>query len=239
VPIYGVPQTFGNHTIIAASEAPLHTEFATALVTHSPPAMRERLEEVYGDPPRLLASFDLFVVHELVHLYCEQRPGRPAPLWATELLCSLGLVGYLHEEEPGQLATLLTAAEAAAHLPSSALAVTALVDMEQSFDGGQLTFGWYIQRLTAMADEIWRADGPMAYRGLYDLLHPGQAAASTAAVTLADIEALSPSLRQAIAAWPATSRSQAPPPRSPAASPSDARRPSRPEPHEADRSRPR
>jgi hypothetical protein len=74
VPIYGVPQTWGDHTIIGAGEAPLFAEVSADLLAHAPPALADGLRETYRDPPVLVGCFDQFLPHELVHLFCEQAP---------------------------------------------------------------------------------------------------------------------------------------------------------------------
>ena len=46
--------------------------------------------------------------------------------------------------------------DAATHIPVSTLAAHALDDMERSFEAGNVNFGWYILRLTALADTLGR-----------------------------------------------------------------------------------
>jgi hypothetical protein len=197
VPIYGVPQTWGDHTIVAAGEAPLFSEVSADLLAHAPPAVGDRLRTVYGDPPVLVGFFDQYLPHELVHLFCEQVPVAPAPLWVVELFCNLGMVGYLADCEPGALELLRTAADASAHIPVSEHPVHELDDMERSFEAGQLAFGWYVLRLTELADRLWHDAGSGLYRAFYDRLRQAQEP-----IVRTDIEALHPAVAPALALWP-------------------------------------
>lgn len=198
VPIYGVPQTWGDHTIVAAGDSPLFAEVSADLLAHAPPALADRLRDTYGDPPVLLGYFDQFLPHELVHLFCEQVPVAPAPLWIVELFCNLGMVGYLATCEPDALPLLRAATDASAHIPISERPVHDLDDMERSFDAGQLAFGWYILRLTALADRLWHDAGARLYRAFYDRLRHADEPFDRA-----DLEALDPTVAPALAAWPA------------------------------------
>lgn len=197
VPIYGVPQTWGDHTILAADDAPLFRELSADLLAHAPPAEADRLRDTYGDPPVLVGYFDQFLPHELVHLFCEQASVAPAPLWIVELFCNLGMVGYLATNEPGSLPLLRTATDASAHIPISERPVHDLDDMERSFEAGQLAFGWYILRLTALADRLWHEADAGLYRSFYDRLRQADEP-----VNRADLEALDPTVGPALAAWP-------------------------------------
>jgi hypothetical protein len=145
----------------------------------------------------LLPFFDQFLVHELVHLFCEQVELREAPLWVVELFCNLGMVGYLVECEPASLPLLRAAVEASAQLPVSDLAVTALDRMEEAFEAGPLDFGWYIMRLTALADRLWSAAGPAVYPAMYDMLRR-----LGGPLGVADVEALSPAVAPLLGEWP-------------------------------------
>ena len=197
VPIYGVPQTWVDHTIIAAGEAPLFAEVSADLLAHAPPALSDRLRNTYGDPPVLVGYFDQYLPHELVHLFCEQVPVAPAPLWIVELFCNLGMVGYLAECEPGTLPLLRAAADASADIPISERPIRDLADMERSFDTGQLAFGWYILRLTALADRLWHTAGRGFYRAVYDRLLQADEP-----IVVSDLEALDPAVGPALGAWP-------------------------------------
>jgi hypothetical protein len=197
VPIYGVPQTWGDHTIVAAGEAPLFAEVSADLLAHAPPELADRLRDIYGDPPVLVGFFDQYLPHELVHLFCEQEPVAPAPLWVVELFCNLGMVGYLAACEPSALPLLRAATDASAHIPISERPVHDLEDMERSFEAGQLAFGWYILRLTALADRLWHEAGGGLYRALYDRLRQADDP-----VVGTDLEALDPAVGPALAAWP-------------------------------------
>jgi hypothetical protein len=185
------------HTIVAAGEAPLFAQVSAHLLAHVPPAPADTLRDTYGDPPLLVGFFDQFLPHELVHLFCEQVPVAPAPLWIVELFCNLGMVGYLAECEPDALQLLRAAADASAHIPLSEHPIHALDDMERSFDAGQLAFGWYILRLTSLADRLWHDAGGEFYRALYDRLRQVHEP-----VVGSDLAALDPAVRPALAAWP-------------------------------------
>lgn len=197
VPIYGIPQTWVDHTIIAAGDAPLFAEVGADLLAHAPPALSERLRDTYGDPPVLVGYFDQYLPHELVHLFCEQVPVAPAPLWIVELFCNLGMVGYLAECEPGSLPLLRAATDASAYIPLSERPIHDLADMEQSFDAGQLAFGWYILRLTALADRLWHTAGRGLYRAIYDRLLQADVP-----VVVSDLIQLDREVGPAIDAWP-------------------------------------
>ena len=197
VPIYGLPQTWVDHTIIAAGDTPLFAEVAADLLAHAPPAMSDRLRETYGDPPILIGYFDQYLAHELVHLFCEQVPVAPAPLWIIELFCNLGMVGYLAECDPGALPLLRAAADASVHIPLRERPINDLADMERSFDGGQLAFGWYILRLTVLADRLWHSAGRGLYRAMYDRLLQADEP-----FDISDLEALHPAVEPAVGAWP-------------------------------------
>jgi hypothetical protein len=185
VPIYGVPQTFGERTIMAADLAPLHRDLA---------------ELIAVPPDDVLPFFDAFVAHEVVHLFGEQEGQREAPLWAVELWCNLGMVGYLRDADPDGLDAIRAEAAAMAAVPLSTFAGTALADMERSVEAGPLDFGWYVVSLTRMADDLWDAAGPELYPALYDLLRPD--AGDHAPVTAEDLVALSPAVAVAMERWP-------------------------------------
>ncbi|MBX7070853.1 MAG: hypothetical protein K1X38_15825, partial [Microthrixaceae bacterium] len=72
-----------------------------------------------------------------------------------------------------------------------------LDDMERSFEAGQLAFGWYILRLTALADRLWHEADAGLYRSFYDRLRQADEH-----VNRADLEALDPTVGPALAAWP-------------------------------------
>jgi hypothetical protein len=124
-------------------------------------------------------------------------PVAPAPLWIVELFCNLGMVGYLAAREPGALPLLRAVADASAHIPISERPVHDLDDMERSFDAGQLAFGWYILRLTALADRLWHDAGEGLYRALYDRLRQGDGP-----VVRTHLEVLDPAVGPALADWP-------------------------------------
>jgi len=197
VPAYGVPQTWGDHTIVAADDGPLSRELAAAFLEGSPPGVREALHREFGDPVSLLRFFDHNLIHELVHLFCEQTSMRPAPLWVVELLCNLGMVGYLVERDPDGLRSLRVGTAASAYLPDRYVVCRALDEMERSFDASSLNFGWYIMRLTALADDLWVAAGPALYPAWYELLR-----GDGPPVTVDDVVALHPAVGPALARWP-------------------------------------
>ncbi|MGQ0575196.1 MAG: hypothetical protein ACT4RN_13460 [Pseudonocardia sp.] len=203
VPIYGVPQTWHDHTIVAADNAPLFDELARALMASTPAPVRQRLVDRFGDPPCLLEFFDQFLYHELVHLFCEQVPVREAPMWVTELLCNLGMVGYLSVDEPDALPVMRDVVAASVHVAPDSLTCTALDDMHLAFDAGPLNVGWYILRLTSLADHLWHTAGPQLYPAMYRLLRaPAPDGAAPGPVTQDDVAALSPAVRAALARWP-------------------------------------
>lgn len=145
----------------------------------------------------LVGFFDQYLPYELVHLFCEQVPVAPAPLWIVELFCNLGMVGYLADCEPGALPLLRAAADASAHIPISKRPVHDLDDMERSFDAGQVAFGWYILRLTGAGGPALARRGWGLYRALYERLRQADEP-----VVGTDLEALDPAVGPALAAWP-------------------------------------
>jgi hypothetical protein len=107
------------------------------------------------------------------------------------------MVGYLAACEPSALPLLRAAADASAHIPISERPVHDLDDMERSFDAGQLAFGWYILRLTALADRLWHEACGGLYRALYERLRQADEP-----VVRTDLEALDPAVGPALATWP-------------------------------------
>ena len=203
VPVYGVPQTWGDHTIVAAGRAPLFDEVAALLMGTSRHDDQQSMTAAYGDPPDLRAFFDLQVVHELAHLFGEQVELRPAPLWVDELRCNLAMAGYVAEKLPGALPRLRAAARASASVPLDRLGETALDRMAASLDAGQLNFGWYQLRLTDLADRLWHAGEVDLDVALYDVLRVAEGR-EPMPVQLDEIVALSSMLSQAVERWPAT-----------------------------------
>lgn len=202
VPVYGVPQTWGDHTIVAAGRAPLFDDMAAFLMGESPEAGQREMAAAYGDPPDLSPYFDLQVVHELAHLFGEQIALRPAPLWVDELRCNLAMAGFVAEKRPDALPQLRAAARASAHVSLDQLGETALHRMGESFDAGQRNFGWYQLRLTDLADRLWHAGEAELDVALYELLRaPGPGEPAT--VQLDEIVAVSPALAEAVEGWPA------------------------------------
>jgi hypothetical protein len=204
VPVYGVPQTWGDHTIVAAGRAPLFDELAGFLTSPGVGgAPHEGLAAAYGDPPDLTAFFDLQVVHELAHLFGEQATLRPAPLWVDELRCNLAMVGFVAERRPELLPVLRAAPRASAGVPLDRVAETALERMEAAAGAGPLDFGWYQLRLTDLAVHLWQTGEVGLDVALYRLLRAEAGVEQPTAVTLDEVRALSPALSAAVDRWPA------------------------------------
>jgi hypothetical protein len=206
VPVYGVPQTWGDHTIVAAGRAPLYDELAAFLTSPGVGGAPQEELAVYGDPPDLTAFFDLQVVHELAHLFGEQATLRSAPLWVDELRCNLAMVGFAAEERPELLPVLRAAPRVSAGVPLDRVAETALERMEVAAGAGPLDFGWYQLRLTDLAVHLWQAGEVDLDVALYRLLRAGDSG-EPPPVALDEVRALSPALSAAVDRWPAVSPS--------------------------------
>jgi hypothetical protein len=170
VPIYGVPQTFGDHVILPAEEAALHHEVLDALQPYLTEATRAGLLDAYGDPPRLISFLDFLAVHELTHLFHDQADCDYSSMWVAEFHAHLGAAGYFFEFEPDRLPGFSAFAACALEMPGTDLAVHTLDDMEQSFESGYVNHAWYQLRLGHAALGMWEKGGAELFRNLFDVL---------------------------------------------------------------------
>jgi len=106
-----------------------------------------------------------------VHLFCEQVPVAPAPLWIVELFCSLGMVGYLADCEPGALPLLRAATDASAHIPMSEHPIHDLDDIDVELpDGDYATVAGlvleHLGRIPSVGDRVTITDWQIEVRSM-------------------------------------------------------------------------
>jgi hypothetical protein len=198
VPMYGMPQTWGDLVVIPAGPSPLVDEQYAAFAPYVTARTTAGVRAAYGDPPDLAGFFDLLLVHELTHLFHEQCWREQPELWLLELHADLGLFGYLAEQEPDQLAGVRAFAGCARDVPAEVVPVRGLGQMELALDdGGAVNFSWYQLRLIALADELWSAGGS----GLFRRMHDQFADRRAGSVSLEELAAIDPVLAVAAEGW--------------------------------------
>ena len=100
-PVYGFPHFVGNDTIAVGGEpAPVFDHIVELTWDGIAPALRDRMEATYGDPPQVQSFADLLVIHELAHLYHHQSGFWFPERWLAELFANLCLDGYVTERAP-------------------------------------------------------------------------------------------------------------------------------------------
>jgi hypothetical protein len=194
VPLYGMPQTWGDLVIVPAGRAPLIDEQYDVFAPYVTARTAAGVRAAYGDPPDLAGFFDLLLVHELTHLFHEQVWRSQPELWLLELHANLGLFGYLADQEPDRLAGVRAFAGCARDVPAEVAPVRGLAEMERALDdGGPVNFSWYQLRLIALADELWSAGGVGLFRRIHDRFAGAEA--------IGDLASIDPSLAAAAEGW--------------------------------------
>ncbi|MBA2634430.1 MAG: hypothetical protein H0U86_15760 [Chloroflexi bacterium] len=206
VPIYGMPHSWVDKVVMGNEPAPFWAGVRDLLWPDLSEATRDRLRSTYGDPADISPFADLVVVHEIVHLFHHVDATSGATdfpsLWLSELFANLGTYGYLAENEPGALPTLMTIAEASAEVDVARLPVHALADMERAFEheNGAEVYGWYQLRLITWAERIWNAGGPGVLRAFSDEMRSPEMPASEIEAALSRVH---PAAAQILGDWPA------------------------------------
>lgn len=198
VPLYGMPQAWGDLVIVPAGPSPLVDEQYAAFAPYVTARTAAGVRAAYGDPPDLAGFFDLLLVHELTHLFHEQVWREQPELWLLELHANLGLFGYLADQEPDRLSGVRAFAGCARDVPAEVAPVRRLAEMELAFDGGgPVNYSWYQLRLIALADELWSAGGA----GLFRRMHERFADRDAGSVSLAELASIDPVLAVAAEGW--------------------------------------
>lgn len=178
VPIYGLPQAFGDRVIVGAQPWAGFPEVVELLWPDLQPVTRQRLREVYGDPPDLDGFAELLVVHELTHVFHDDDESKQAGdfprLWLAELFANLGMYGYVAEVEPERLPAVEAVCLAARELAPGRLPVRALDQMGAALEHSVAAYSWYQFALTAGASRLWHAVGAGGLRAFYDTLRGPQ-----------------------------------------------------------------
>ncbi|MGH2611075.1 MAG: hypothetical protein ACRDHF_18490, partial [Tepidiformaceae bacterium] len=147
--------------VVGTEPAAFWAELGDLFAPLSPPD-RQRLAEIYGDPPSFAQFADFIAVHELGHLYHPKAQVHFPRLWLKEFFANLCMYAYAAAEEPEALPLVSVAPRLLAGLPA-AVQHTSLADFEQLYSGvGPANYSWYQFGLTALAEELYNAAGPPA-----------------------------------------------------------------------------
>lgn len=204
VPIYGMPQTFGNRLTVSPDPAGFWQDAVDLFWPDLSDVTKDAVHRVYGDPPAVGRRFaDLVVAHELTHLFHEydevtQRLDFPR-LWLAELFASIGMYGYLATVEPQELPAAATICHAAREILPGRMPVTALDDMERTFEFGPEYYVIYEFLLLALAERIWNVAGVAALRGFHTGLRNSDLGDEE---ILAALERIHPEVGRLVRAWP-------------------------------------
>lgn len=161
-PLYGVPNADMGNIVVAGERSDLAREIAGAIGALLPERLPP-LGAVYGGPDGdidITPFFDLFVVHELAHIFHMAVPYRFPRLWLEELFVNLAMHAYLAAQEPEQLPVLHTFAGALAALPPEVLTYRRLADFEERYGAmPPENFAWFQGRFVVEAGRIYAAGG--------------------------------------------------------------------------------
>jgi len=204
VPVYGMPQAFGNRVTLSPDPAGFWQEAVDILWPDLSESTREALRGVYGDPPDVGARLaDLIAVHELTHLYHEydETTGRTdfPRLWLAELFSSIGMYGYLADEEPELLPIVSTIARATREIRREHMPVIELDDMERTFEFGAVYYVLYQFLLIEVAERIWEAAGIGGLREFRDRLRSPE---MTDEEIVAALGRIHPEAARVVTSWP-------------------------------------
>ncbi|MGH2488824.1 MAG: hypothetical protein ACRDFR_04320 [Candidatus Limnocylindria bacterium] len=195
VPLYGMAHYGEGGAIwVPATYADLFAEIVGLTLEDVPPDEGHRFLNVYGDPPMTQPFVDLLSVHELAHLYHEQRGFDFGRRWLRELFCNIALQGYVVEVEPAARPVLETFPLAARHIRPERMAFTAIDDMDNAQG---INYGWYQGQLHAAAIGIWDAGGRALLAQLY-----GQGRAAGQAGTPLPLDDLASPITAFLREWP-------------------------------------
>jgi hypothetical protein len=170
-PLYGVPNADMGNIVVAGERSDLSREIVGGIGMLLPGSMPE-LHEVYATPDGdidVTLFFDLFVVHELAHIFHMAVPFRFPRLWLEELFVNLAMHAYLVEHEPEQVPCLHTFARVLAALPPEILTYRRLVDFEERY--GNMppeNFAWFQGRFVVEAGRIYDAGGAGVLTRMWD-----------------------------------------------------------------------
>ena len=204
VPVYGMPQAFGNRVTLSPDPAEFWQEAVDLLWPDLSESTRDSLRGVYGDPPDVGGRLaDLIAVHELTHLYHEydEATGRMdfPRLWLAELFASIGMYGYIAEEEPEQLPTVSAIARATREIRREHMPVIELRDMERTFEFGAVFYVLYQFLLIGLAERIWEGSAMGGLREFRDRLRNPE---MTDAEIVATLSGIHPDASRIVRSWP-------------------------------------
>lgn len=171
-PVYGMPNYNNGNLVVAATSNPFWHAFAELIGGVSLPD-GPAVADVYraaGDSGDLTPFFDLLAVHELAHVFIEQRPVHFPRLWLTELACNLALHSYVAACEPELLTTLETFPRAMGAIDPSRFSHRRLAEFDCYYAHGMepLNYGWYQCRFHVAAATVHDASDGRALRALWD-----------------------------------------------------------------------
>jgi len=169
------------------------------------PALRDRMESTYGDPPQVQSFADLLVIHELAHLYHHQSGFWFPERWLAELFANLCLDGYVTERAPELGDVLRVFPRCASGMDDAVLVERDLDRMAESLESGPtgaLNYAWFQMNLHQAAAKLWSSGGVSSLQRLFHRFR-GETAAPTdlRAVLVEDVD---PMLGDVIDGWPSS-----------------------------------
>jgi hypothetical protein len=200
VPVFGFPHFINDDTIVVGSSAaPFFDEIVEVLRASASKPTWHRMQEVYGEPPRVHGFADLLVVHELGHLFHVQAGFWKPGTWLPELFCNVALEGYVAEVEPQSLELLETLPLAFGVVEAVRFPVRALDQMARAGEvGGPLNYAWFELRLHAAARSIWERGGRSVLLRLYERFRDDR----TVDDVRTALKEIHPELARVIEEWP-------------------------------------
>lgn len=174
-PMFGVPQTIDEQTVVVAGQNAELWKMIIPPLNMFPPNEAQAIQTTYGQEDGsvdVAGYMDLLPVHELGHLFIDQKAGQfdfhVPRRWLTELFCNLALHAYVATQEQNQLSSLKVFPQAIVALGSNHLAHRSLDDFEQLYAGMEPpNFVWYLSKLHVAAERIYDAAGSEALRRLF------------------------------------------------------------------------
>jgi hypothetical protein len=165
-PVYGMPHPANDSVLVmAAEDNPFWRGFLPD-ITGLPPELAQQVRDAYGTTEGALSAqafFDLLVLHELAHLYHNQRPVRMPRLWLNEFFANVFLHTYIAEMEPRRLAALTVFPRMVVANGSEGFDFTTLSQLEANYDliaqQHPKNYGWYQCRWHCAAASVYDSGG--------------------------------------------------------------------------------
>lgn len=185
-PMFGIPQTIDKQTVAVAGQNAELWKMIVPPLDLLPPSQAQALQSAYGQAGGSVdvAGFmDLLAVHEVGHVFIDQKTGQfdfhIPRRWLIELFCNLGLHAFVATHDQDQILKLEVYPQVIVNIGNNHLNHRTLDDFEQLYAGMEPpNFAWYQCKLHVAAKKVYDAAGSEAICRLFKAIVESKAGLS-------------------------------------------------------------